>query len=77
MRSLLVVLTFIQLTGPSGEPVWIIPSQVVSVSGPTGNCGSSSIFRYVANSYVETERRGYCVQETVNQVIDRLTKERE
>jgi len=78
MKNLLIAtLTFIQLTGSNGDPVWLVTSQIISVTGIKGRCENTTMFSYVANAYIETQIHGFCVRETVNQIVDRLTKEKE
>ena len=68
------VLLFVQLTGSDGGPVWIAPSQVIAVTGIRGRC-DNSLLSYEAHAYVETQVHGFCVRETVDQVVDKLTRE--
>lgn len=77
MRNTLVaVLVFVHFTGTDGGPVWLAPSQVIAVTGIKGRCENTTVFSgYVANSYVETQVHGFCLRETVDQVVDKLTRE--
>ena len=78
MKNLLIAaLTFIQLTGSNGMPVWIVTSQIIAVTGIEGRCENTTMFSYIANAYVETQIHGFCVRETVNQIVDKLTKDDE
>jgi hypothetical protein len=71
---MLAALIFVQLTGTDGGAVWVAPAQVIAVTGIRGRC-DNSIVLHEAHAYVETQVHGFCVRETIDQVVDKLTSE--
>jgi hypothetical protein len=66
IAPILLGISLIQFTTPGGKPIWIVPSQVVAVTHPNGECAEPS------QSRVVTSYGASCLQETQDEVIRRL-----
>lgn len=63
-RLIFAVLVFIQFTGPSGNPIWIERSNIISVELPIG-CVHS-------HARVLTGGGAFCVQESPKDIFRKL-----
>ena len=73
--KILLLFTLVQFTGPDGSPIWIAPDQVIGVTTDRARC-FSTLRPYEAHAHIDTQTGGYCVRETVDQVVDKLTREK-
>lgn len=61
-----VVVALLQYTAPNGQPVYVNPTQVVSIAGPA-DCSQN------AGSRIFTANGVICVRETIEQAVSKFT----